>query len=94
MAPLAYGALQLKPWEFGRLTPGEFIALLEGYKWRMEQRQILLAQFVAPIINTCANRELKKPVTVEMLLGREPKGEKKSSEQAKDELKQLLAEVG
>ena len=94
MEPMAYGALNLKPWEFGRLTPGEFVQLLNGYKWRMEQKQVLLAQFVAPIINTCTNRELKKPVTVEMLLGIERKADKKSNDQAKEELKKLLAEVG
>ena len=94
MEPMAYGALNLKPWEFGRLTPGEFVQLLNGYKWRMEQKQVLLAQFVSPIINTCTNRELKKPVTVEMLLGIERKADKKSNDQAKEEIKKLLAEVG
>ena len=94
MEPMAYGALNLKPWEFGRLTPGEFVQLLKGYKWRMEQKQVLLAQFAAPIINTCTNRELKKPVTVEMLLGIEHKADKKSNDQAKEEIKKLLAEVG
>ena len=38
MEPMAYGALNLKPWEFGRLTPDEFVKLLKGYKWRMEQK--------------------------------------------------------
>ena len=94
MSPIAYGALDLKPWEFGKLTAGEFLDLLRGYKWRMEQKQILLASFVAPVINTCTNRELKKPVTVEMLLGIERKADKKSNDQAKEEIKKLLAEVG
>ena len=94
MEPMAYGALNLKPWEFGRLTPGEFLQLLNGYKWRMEQKQVLLAQFVATIIKKCTNRELKKPVTVEMLLGIERKADKKSEDQAKEEIKKLLAEVG
>jgi hypothetical protein len=45
---VAYGPLGLKPWEFGRLTFGEFQALAEGYQWRKEQEQVLAAGFVAP----------------------------------------------
>ena len=85
----------LKPWEFGRLTFGEFYELAEGYHWRTKQEQIMIAGFVASIINTCTSRDLKRPVTVEMLLGRETK-EKQSvtKEQAKTEMKDLLSKVG
>ena len=69
MEPVAYGALALKPWEFGRLTFGEFQGLIDGYIWRTEQKQIANARLVAPIINTCTSHELKRPVTVEMLMG-------------------------
>ena len=94
-APVAYGPLGLKPWEFGRLTFGEFYELAEGYHWRTRQEQIMTAGFVASIINTCTSRDLKKPVTVDMLLGREPKEKQKvTQEQAKTDMKELLASVG
>ena len=93
--PVAYGPLGLKPWEFGRLTFGEFYELAEGYHWRTRQEQIMTAGFVASIINTCTSRDLKKPVTVDMLLGRDPaKSQEKTKDQAKAEMKVLLAEVG
>ena len=55
----------------------------------------MAAGFVASIINTCTSRDLKKPVTVDMLLGREQK-EKQSVTQAeaKAAIKALLSEVG
>lgn len=85
----------LKPWEFGRLTFGEFYELAEGYHWRIQQEQMMTAGFVASIINTCTSRDLKKPVTVEMLLGHDPaQKQEKTKDQAKAEMKALLAEVG
>ena len=92
---MAYGPLGLKPWEFGRLTFGEFYELAEGYHWRIQQEQKMTAGFVASIINTCTSRDLKSAVTVEMLLGRDPaKSQEKTKDQAKAEIKALLAEVG
>ncbi|MHC1762497.1 MAG: hypothetical protein AB9917_23845 [Negativicutes bacterium] len=85
----------LKPWEFGRLTFGEFYELAEGYHWRTQQEQKMTAGFVASIINTCTSRDLKKPVTVDMLLGSDPvQSQEKTKDQAKAEMKALLAEVG
>lgn len=92
---MAYGPLGLKPWEFGRLTFGEFYELAEGYHWRTQQEQKMTAGFVASIINTCTSRDLKKPVTVELLLGYGPaQKQEKTQDQAKAEMKTLLAEVG
>ena len=92
---MAYGPLGLKPWEFGRLTFGEFYELAEGYHWRTQQEQKMTAGFVASIINTCTSRDLKKPVTVDMLLGSDPaQSQEKTKDQAKAEMKALLAEVG
>ena len=92
---MAYGPLGLKPWEFGRLTFGEFYELAEGYHWRIQQEQRMTAGFVASIINTCTSRDLKKPVTVDMLLGYDPaQKQEKTQDQAKAEMKALLAEVG
>ena len=93
--PVAYGPLGLKPWEFGRLTFGEFYELAQGYHWRIQQEQKMTAGFVASIINTCTSRDLKKPVTVDMLLGSDPAhSQEKTKDQAKAEMKALLAEVG
>ena len=92
---MAYGPLGLKPWEFGRLSFGEFYELAEGYHWRTQQEQKMTAGFVASIINTCTSRDLKKPVTVDMLLGYGPaQKQEKTQDQAKAEMKALLAEVG
>ena len=92
---MAYGPLGLKPWEFGRLTFGEFYELAEGYHWRIKEEQRMTAGFVASIINTCTSRDLKKPVTVDMLLGREPKEKPKvTQDEAKMAIKDLLSKVG
>ena len=94
-APVAYGPLGLKPWEFGRLTFGEFYELAEGYHWRTKQEQTAAAGFVASIINTCTSRDLKRPVTVEMLLGLKALDkEVKTKEHAKTEINDLLSKVG
>lgn len=89
MEPIAYGALNLKPWEFGRLTMGEFGQLVEGYRWRMQQQQLTTAGFVAAIINTCTSRDLKKSITAKMLIGAELK-----KNQPKTDMADLLARVG
>lgn len=44
---MAYGPLNLKPWEFGRLQPGEFLQLLDGYTWRQERAKEMQAYFTA-----------------------------------------------
>lgn len=96
MAPVAYGPLQLKPWELGRLTPGELGQLIDGYVWRREDREITAARFVAPIINTCTPNKLKKAVTVEMLLGYDPANKTKTkitTDQAKEEMQKLIFEL-
>ena len=85
----------LKPWEFGRLTFGEFAQLAEGQHWRMREEQRMSAAFVASIINTCTSRDLKSAVTVEMLMGYGPaQKQEKTHDQVKAEMKALLAEVG
>lgn len=66
--PVAYGPLGLKPFEFYRLTPGEFFALVEGYGWRQEREEEKMAWAVAHIVNYSGR--LKRPVTPRQLLGR------------------------
>ena len=93
--PVAYGPLGLKPWEFGRLTFGEFYELAEGYHWRTRQEEKRIAGFVASIINTCTSRDLKKPVTVDLLLGRKPKEKQGVTQaEAKAAISDLLSKVG
>lgn len=38
MARGAYGVLLLKPWEFGRLLPGEYCDMMEARVWVEQQR--------------------------------------------------------
>jgi hypothetical protein len=73
--PLAYGQLELKPWEFGRLQPQEFIFLLQGYAWRRTQQENMTAYFVCQLMNI-EGKYLTTPITVTDLL--EPiRGERK-----------------
>lgn len=65
--PIAYGPLALKPCEFERLQPHEFVALLEGYKWRQEQQENILAYFVSGLMNV-EGKSLKRNVTPADLL--------------------------
>ena len=50
------------------------------------------AGFVASVINCCSPNKLKRPVTVEALLGKEQK--EKDPKTAQTEMQQLLATVG
>ena len=92
MEPVAYGPLQLNPWEFGRLTFDEFIKMTDGVKWRSKEEQITTAGFVATLINCCTPNRLKRPVTVEMLIGKD--AEAKDLKTAQEDMKQLLSTVG
>lgn len=59
--PIAYGPLNISPDKFATLQPGEFYALLAGYKWREERRQTETAYWLAYLLNV-AGKSLKKPV--------------------------------
>lgn len=83
------------------MTFGEFQAMVEGYKWRSEQDDIRVARFVAPIINACHSVKLKRPITIETLLGYDPvkryreiENGKKTGKQLKAELAELIGEIG
>jgi hypothetical protein len=56
--------LNLKPWEFERLQPHEFISLMKGYSWRKEEQENMFAFFTAYIMNV----QLSKPITAANLL--------------------------
>lgn len=97
--PLAYGPLELRPWEFGRLQPADFIALLEGYTWRSTQQENLLAYFVCHLLNV-EGKSLTAPIGVAELLG-PLRGETEQAQKRDDdeeylrnEFKDILGEVG
>lgn len=49
---MAFGPLNLRPWEFGWLTPGEFHQLADGYQWRQKEEargRIALAWHIAAL---------------------------------------------
>lgn len=82
MKRTAFGLLGLKPWEFWRLTPGEFEEMVEGYNLRVEHEMHRLAWHAANIMNV----HLKKKVTPGKLLG---KREPMSMEERKAEFEKL-----
>ena len=65
---LAYGELQLKPWEFWRLTPREFRLMLEGFRRRQDRRWGVAAWLALHIRAPYEKKNSK--TTVETLLGR------------------------
>lgn len=80
----------LKPAEFWELTPAELNAMVEGYKWRQEQRQqelTVLAWSVAALM-----RQKKLP-RLERLL-KKGEGQKKTAEEARREWEELQKEFG
>lgn len=50
----AYGVLNLMPWEFGRLTPGEYSDLMTARAWVNRQRND------GPLIGPARDMELAK----------------------------------
>jgi hypothetical protein len=56
----------LKPWEFARLTPSEFTAMVEGYRKRQEQEWYRTAWLACYVLAPHSKRKL----TPEKLLGR------------------------
>lgn len=65
--PIAYGALALKPWEFGKLQPWEFEEMLKGYIWRQERSDERTAYFVCALLNV-EGKSLKHKITARELL--------------------------
>ena len=82
----------LKPWEFDRLTPGEFTDILEGFNTRQEMEYQRTAWLAANLMNL----HLKRKVTAAKLLGKHKKRDTRTKEQKRaelDEVKRLLGEV-
>lgn len=95
--PLAYGQLALKPWEFDRLQPHEFILLLQGYSCRQTQQENMIAYFVCQLMNI-EGKSLTQPIGVQDLL--EPiRGERKhkrdeDEDYLRDQFKDILGKAG
>lgn len=93
MQKFAYGTLGLKPGEFWELTPREFRLMADGFaeeeKRRFENLHHLLAWHAANVMNASGN--LKRPVSVEKLLGKKSRkqGKTLTPEEQKAELERL-----
>jgi len=84
--------LGLKPWEFDRLTPGEFADILEGFNTRQEMEYQRTAWLAANLMNL----HLKRKITPAKLLGKKPKRDTRTKEEKRRELeavKRLFGEV-
>lgn len=57
----------MKPREFETLQPHEFYKLFEGYKFRQQQKENILAYFTCWIVNT-QGKSMKKDITPKELL--------------------------
>jgi hypothetical protein len=79
--------LALKPEEFGRLLPGEFFDLCEGWEWRERDDWHKRAWLAATIINGVGMR--KEPVSIDDLLGDPKKQEEKTGDQLRADLETL-----
>lgn len=69
-APIAYGLLRLKPWEFALLTPAEFLAMAKAAIADRQEQEDFLARIAAPAINAAGAGKIRRRVTQEDLLGR------------------------
>lgn len=89
---VAYGYLGLKPWEFGEMTVGEFLVMVEE-KRKNEQLYIELAQhrtasLLAAIYNTIPSEKPRKALTAADFL---PK--KQNTEQTPEEMGVFLRSI-
>lgn len=62
--------------------------MLEGYKWRTEERDALITYFAVPIINSQGT--LKTPVTIKDLLNPLKKQDTKKKQEDREYLKQVF----
>lgn len=84
---LAYGPLNLKPDELGRMVYCEFLELLEGYQWREKRELEKLAQLASWVTAP----HLKTPVNPQDLIS-DPKERKKTTTEETNEVISSLAE--
>ena len=67
---LAFGALELTPDEFWQMPIADFMAMVDGYEWRMERTRELVAWHAAWVMRP----HMREAMTPEQLLGRKGKG--------------------
>ena len=89
MKRIAYGPLGLMPESFYRLTYGQFLELIEGYKFREQREWDKLAQ----LASWTTAPHLKRPVSAKKLLGKEKKKEKTTPKESKRLVEELKAEM-
>ncbi len=79
----------MKPWEFEQLQPHEFMSMYEGYGWRREYQEDLLAYFVSNLMNI-EGKCLKRSILPSELLS---PLRKHSEEKNKEDEEQYLRET-
>lgn len=65
---MAYGELNLKPWEFGALIPRQFFLMVQGYRARRSDQEEMHARFTAFLASMWTAKG--KAVQTEDVLGR------------------------
>ena len=82
------------------MTFSELNLMINGYAWRRKQLDESMAMHIVTICNACGVN-LKQFMTIKNILGYDPKEEKnkektalKSGEQLKQELQELIQELG
>ena len=90
MKRYAYGPLKLMPDQFWELTYGEFLELVDGYRYRDEIEWRKLAQLASWTIAP----HLKKPISANKLLGKDQKKKKTTAEETAQVMNDLEAEFG
>lgn len=84
---MAFGPLNLKPGEFWPLTPGEFLELLDGYKWRKEQEDRRLVELAW--MTAYLHRVRKMPSLSRLLKNKKAEPKKLSQEERRREWEAL-----
>jgi len=87
----AFGLLGLKPWEFWRLTPGEYLEMCEGYNLRIEHEMRRLAWHAANVMNVHLKK--RNRVTVDQLLGKKRTMTDAEREAEMVKLRKAIAEI-
>ena len=80
----------MKPWEFWRLTPGEYLDMCEGYNLRIEREMQRLAWQTAHLMNVHLRK--RQRVTVDQLLGKKKQMTQLEREAEFEKLKRIIAE--
>ncbi len=91
-APIAYGLLRLKPWEFERLTPAEFQAATKAAITDRQEQEDFAARLMVPLIHAAGAGKVRQRVTQEQLLGRPTQARRRATAAWKEQ-RALAAEA-